>query len=96
MEVNYQELTTQLWDLLTKEEIELGIIYIEYEVDILTSVKLDSNMVDKVMNKSPYRDHILGFKRRLNCIALALDEEGQSMWNEAERRKAEWIKKYGD
>jgi hypothetical protein len=94
MELN-QELTTQLWDLLTKEEMELGHVYIEYDFDILTMVKIGDDMVGKVLKKSPFKDHIVGFNRGLNGIYLVLDEEGQSMWKEAEKRKAEWMKKYG-
>lgn len=93
--MNHHELTTQLWDLLTKEDIELGHVYIEYDFDILTMVKIGEDMLDKVLKKSPFKDHIVGFSRGLNGIYLVLDEEGQSMWRDAERRKAEWIKKYG-
>ena len=96
MEVNYNTLTDQLWDLLTREEVEIGHVYIRYDVDISTLIKLGSSMVEQVMKKSPYRDHIVGFKRGFIGIDLILDEEGQSKWNEAERRKAEWMKKYGD
>lgn len=93
--MNHHELTTQLWGLLTKKDIELGHVYIEYDFDILTMVKIGEDMLDKVFKKSPFKDHIVGFSRGLNGIYLVLDEEGQSMWKEAEKRKAEWIKKYG-
>jgi hypothetical protein len=45
MEVNYQELTTQLWNLLTKEEIVEGVISITYDCGISTDIKTDSSMV---------------------------------------------------
>lgn len=96
MGTNHHQLTTQLWDLLTKEEIEIGHVYIRYDVDISTLVKLGSSMVEQVIKKTPYKDHIVGFKRGSIGIDIVLDEEGQTKWNEAEKKKEEWMSKYGD
>ena len=96
MEVNYNTLTDQLWDLLTREEVEIGHVYIRYDIDISTLVKLGSSMVEQIRDKSPYRDHIVGFKRGFIGIDIVLNEEGQAKWNEAEKKKEEWMKKYGD
>jgi hypothetical protein len=96
MKTTHHDLTTQLWDLLTREEVEIGHVYIRYDVDISTLVKLGSSMVEQVMDKSPYRDHIVGFKRGFIGIDIDLDEEGQAKWNETEKKKEEWMKKYGD
>ena len=96
MKTTHHDLTTQLWDLLTREEVEIGHVYIRYDVDISTLVKLGSSMVEQVMDKSPYRDHIVGFKRGFIGIDIVLDNKGQAKWNEAEKKKEEWMKKYGD
>jgi hypothetical protein len=96
MKTTHHDLTTQLWDLLTREEVEKGHVYIRYDVDISTLVKLGSSMVEQVMDKSPYRDHIVGFKRGFIGIDIILDNEGQAKWNEAEKKKEEWMKKYGN
>ena len=94
--MNHLRLTIQLLDLLTKEEVEQGNVSITYDIGISTSVTLGSGMVDKIMERSPYRDHIIGFKRGFYCIDLVLDEEGQKKWNAAYREAAEWIAKYGN
>ena len=93
--MNLHDLTTQLWDLLTKEEIEQGNVYITYDIGISTNVSVGSSMVDQVKAKSPYRDHIIGFKRREYGIDLVLDEEGQKKWNKDVRRAEEFMAKYG-
>lgn len=95
MKPNHYELTLQLWDLLTKEEIDKGYVYITYDVDTSTLVHTGSSMVDEVLKKSPYRDHIIGFKRDCVGIDLVLDEEGQSKWNAKMREIQAWCDKYG-
>ena len=95
MEVNYYTLTTQLWDLLTKEEIVEGVVSITYDCGISTDIKTDSSMVEKLMDKSPWRDHIVGFKRDNVGIDLVLDEEGQAKWLAKEREIQAWCDKYG-
>lgn len=95
MKVNHHELTTQLWDLLTKEEIVEGVVSITYDCGISTDIKTDSSMVEKLLDKSPWRDHIIGFKRKSTGIDLVLDEEGQSKWLTKEREIQAWCDKYG-
>lgn len=90
----HHELTTQLWGLLTKEETERGYVYVTYEVDVATLVHTNSDMVDKVLKKSKYRDHIIGFKRVNGSISISLDEEGQKLWDEDNRKIAEFYAKY--
>lgn len=95
MEVNYQELTTQLWGLLTKEEIVEGVVSITYDCGISTDIKTDSRMVEKLLDKSPWRDHIIGFKRYNVGIDLVLDDEGQAKWKAKEDEIQKWCDKYG-
>jgi hypothetical protein len=95
METNYHKLTTQLWDLLTKEEVKDGVVNVTYDCGISTDIKIGSNMVDKLIAKSPWRDHIIGFKRDSVGIDLVLDEEGQSKWNAKMREIQAWCDKYG-
>lgn len=95
MEVNHHELTIQLWDLLTKEEIERGEICITYDCGIGMWLKTESSMVEKLLVKSPWRDHIIGFKRDCVGIDLVLDEEGQAKWKDKEREIQAWCDKYG-
>ena len=90
----HHELTIHLWDLLTKEEIERGYVYVTYEVDVATLVHTNSDMVEKVLKKSKYRDHVIGFKRVNGSISIALDEEGQKLWNEDFQKIAEFYSKY--
>lgn len=95
MEVNYYALTTQLWDLLTKEEIAEGVVSITYDCGISTDIKTGSSMVDDLLAESPWRDHIIGFKRKSTGIDLVLDEEGQAKWKAKEREIQSWCDKYG-
>lgn len=95
MEVNHHELTIQLWDLLTKEEIADGVVSITYDCGISTDIKVGSDMVDNLLAKSPWRDHIIGLKRKSTGIDLVLDEEGQAKWNAKEREIQAWCDKYG-
>jgi hypothetical protein len=95
MKTTHHDLTTQLWDLLTREEVEIGHVYIRYDVDISTLVKLGSSMVEQVMDKSPYRDHIVGFKRGFIGIDIVLDNEGQAKWKKREDEIQAWCDKYG-
>ena len=95
MEVNHHELTIQLWDLLTKEEIERGEICITCDCGIGMWLKTGSSMVEKLLAESPWRDHIIGFKRDCVEIDLVLDEEGQSKWNDKMREIQAWCDKYG-
>ena len=90
----YHKLTLQLWDLLTKEEIDKGYVYITYDVDTSTLVYTGSSMVDEVLKKSPYRDQIIGFKRERGNICVSLDEEGQKKWDEEYNNIAEFYSKY--
>jgi hypothetical protein len=95
MEVNHQELTTQLWDLLTEEEIADGVVSITYDCGINTNLKIGIDMVEKLLAKSPWRNHIIGFKRDCVGIDLVLDEEGQVKWNDKMREIQAWCDKYG-
>ena len=95
MEANHQELTTQLWDLLTEEEIADGVVSITYDCGINTNFKIGSDMVEKLLAKSPWREHIIGFKRDSVGIDLVLDEEGQAKWNAKMREFQSWCDKYG-
>lgn len=88
------KLALLLQNLLTKEEIERGYVYVTYEVDTATLVHTNSDMVDKVLNKSKYRDHVVGFKRVNGSISIALDEEGQKLWDEDYNKIAEFYSKY--
>lgn len=90
----HHELTIQLWNLLTKEETERGYVYVTYEVDVATQVHTNSDMVDKVLKKSIYRDHIIGFKRVNGSISISLDEEGQKLWDEDFQKMEEFYSKY--
>jgi hypothetical protein len=94
MELN-QELTTQLWDLLTEEEVADGVVSITYDCGISTDIKIGGSMVDKLMSESPWRVHIIGFKRDSVGIDLVLDEEGQAKWKAKEREIQAWCDKYG-
>lgn len=94
MKPNHHELTLQLWDLLTKEEIEKGNASITYDCGIATDIKVGSSMVDKLIEKSPWRYHIIGFKRSGPFIDLLLDKEGQSKWDEKEDKIETWCNKY--
>lgn len=91
---NHHELTLQLWDILTKEEIEKGKACITYDCGIATDIKVGSSMVDKLIEKSPWRDHIIGFRRNGPFIDLLLDEEGQSKWDAKENEIQAWCNKY--
>jgi hypothetical protein len=95
MEVNHHELTTQLWDLLTKEEIERGEICITRDCGIGMWIKTGSSMVDQLFAESPWREHIIGFKRGNVGIDLVLDEEGQAKWKAKEDEIQAWCDKYG-
>ena len=95
MGTNHHELTTQLLDLLTKEEIAEGVVNITYDCGISTDIKTGSSMVEKLLDKSPWRDHIIGFKRKSTGIDLVLDEEGQAKWKAKEREIQAWCDKYG-
>lgn len=96
MEVNHHELTTQLWDLLTKEEVIRGEVCITYDCGKGTWIKTGSSMVDKLFAKSPWRDHIIGFKRDSVGIDLVLDEEGQAQWDNKMNEIQKWCDKYGN
>lgn len=91
----HHKLTLQLLDLLTKEEIEKGEVCITYDCGIATDIKVGSSMVDKLIEESPWRDHIIGFKRNGPFIDIVLDEEGQSKWNAKENEIQAWCNKYG-
>lgn len=73
-----QELTSILWNLLAKEDIKRGYINVVFDVGISTSIKIGENMVEKIKERSPFRDHITGFKRNEYKFDLILDEEGQA------------------
>jgi hypothetical protein len=93
--MDYKELQTQLHSLLTKEEIVEGVVSITYDCGIGTDIKIGSSMVEKLLDESPWRDHIIGFKRKSTGIDLVLDEEGQAKWNAKVREIQEWCDKYG-
>ena len=94
--MNYTELQEQLYSVLTDEERKNGHCYVTYDVGISTIMFIGEDDIEFVFRKSPYRDHIIGFKRKDYGIDLILDEEGQEKWNKAEREAAEWIAKYGN
>lgn len=93
--MNYKELQEQLYSLLTEEERKEGRFSVTYDIGIATNVIIGEDDIECVFRKSPYRDHIIGFKRGFYCIDLILDEEGQEKWNKAEREAAEWMSRFG-
>ena len=95
MKVTHHELTLQLWDLLTKAEIEEGSISITRDCGVNTSIRISDHMAEDLLECSPWRDHIVGFKRDTVGIDIILDEEGQSKWNGENGNMCEWIAKNG-
>ena len=71
--MSHLSLTIKLLNLLTEEEVKQGNVSITYDIGISTSVSVGSSMIDQIKKKSPYRDHIIGFKRGFYCIDLVLD-----------------------
>ena len=94
--MNYKELQEQLYSVLTEEERKEGRFSVTYDIGIATNVIIGEDDVECILRKTPYRDHVVGFKRGFYCIDLVLDEEGQKKWNAAHREAAEWIAKYGN
>lgn len=94
--MNYKELQEQLYSLLTEEEKEEGRFSVTYDIGIATNVIIGEDDLEYILRKTPYRDHIIGFKRGFYCIDFILDEEGQKKWDVAHREAAEWIAKYGN
>lgn len=89
------ELTSQFFNLLTKEDFERGYIYMPYDIGISAQIKIREDMVDRIKEYSPYGDHIIGFARIERKFGLVLDEEGQKLWDENYRDKLKWINLYG-
>ena len=81
--MNYQELQQQLYSLLTEEERKKG-VYVQYDPLSSTLVFIGEDDIEYIFRRSPYRDHIVGFKRGQNSIELILDEEGQKKWEAKE------------
>jgi hypothetical protein len=52
-------------------------------------------MVEKLFDKSPWRDHIIGFKRNRTGIDVVLDDEGKAKWKAKEDEIQKWCDKYG-
>lgn len=82
--MDYKELQKQLYSSLSEEEKERGHCYVTYDVGISTMIFIGEDDIECVFRKSPYRDHIVGFKRKDYGIDLILDEEGQKKWDEKE------------
>lgn len=93
--MTHNELTSQLFCLLTKEDFDRGYIYMPFDIGISAQIKIKSNMVDRIKEYSPYGDHIVGFIRNERKFGLVLDEEGQKLWDESYRDKIKWINLYG-
>ena len=93
--MNYKELQEQLYSLLTEEEKKKGYCYVTYDIGVSTMMLIGKDDIECVFSKSPYRNHIIGFKRREYGIDLILDEEGQKKWYKAEREAAEWMSRFG-
>lgn len=93
--MTHNELTLQLWDLLTKEDIKKGYIYMPFDIGISAQIKIGENMVDRIKERSPYGDHIIGFVRHERKFGLVLDEEGQRLWDESLSDKIKQIDLYG-
>lgn len=93
--MTHNELTSQLLNLLTKEDFERGYIYMPFDIGISAQIKIKSNMVDRIKERSPYGDHIVGFVRNERKFGLVLDEEGQRLWDESLSDKIKLINLYG-
>ena len=93
--MNYKELQEQLYSLLTEEEKEEGRFSVTYDIGIATNVIIGEDNVECILRKTPYRDHVVGFKRGFYSLDLILDEEGQKKWYNAEREAADWISRFG-
>ena len=72
-------------DLLTDEDKERGYICVAHDVGLTTAVQIGDNMVEKIKELSPFRDHIVGFKRNNYEFDLVLDKEGQRLWDKKYR-----------
>lgn len=93
--MTHNELTSQLFCLLTKEDFDRGYIYMPFDIGISAQIKIKSNMVDRIKEYSPYGDHIIGFARDERKFGLVLDEEGKKLWDEKLSEKIQWISRYG-
>ena len=92
---DHDQLTSKLFNLLTKEDFERGYIYMPYDIGISAQIKIKSNMEDRIKERSPYGDHIVGFVRNERKFSLVLDEEGQKLWDESLSDKIKQIDRYG-
>lgn len=95
METRNNDLTTQLLGLLTNQEIQKGEICITHDCGIGMWINIGDSMVEKLLAESPWRDHVIGFKRDKVGIDLILDEEGQAKWKAREDAIQAWCDKYG-
>lgn len=66
-----------------------------FDIGISAQIKIREDMVDRIKERSPYGDHIVGFVRNERNFGLVLDEEGQKLWDENYRDKIKWINLYG-
>ena len=80
--MNYHALQEQLYSLLTEEEKKEGCFYVKIDPLYSTEVCIGEDDIEYIFRKSPYRDHIIGFKRDGYGILLVLDEEGQKKWTD--------------
>lgn len=90
-----EELNKKLKAIITDKELKDGECCVEYDCGIAMDLRITDNMVDKLLERSPWRDHIVGFKRNSCFIDLVLDEEGQAMWKAKMREIQAWCDKYG-
>ena len=95
MKTRHNDLTTQLLGLLTNQEIQRGEICVTCDCGIGMWIKIGGGMIEKLLTESPWRDHIIGFKRDKVGIDLILDEEGQAKWKAREDEIQVWCDKYG-
>ena len=93
--MTHNELTSQLFCLLTKEDFDRGYIYMPFDIGISAQIKIKSNMVDRIKEYSPHGDHIIGFARDERKFSLVLDEEGKRLWDESLSNKIKQIDLYG-
>lgn len=52
-------------------------------------------MVDQLFERSPWKDHVIGFKRKEVDIGLILDDEGQKKWDAKMNEIQALMDKYG-
>lgn len=85
----------QILSMLTEEEKNDGYFCVETKVGVDSRIYISENVMQDILDRTPYAEYVIGLERDRNDLKLVLNEEGKAEVRADIKRMEEFFKRWG-